>query len=137
MLLEQIFTAGTITELCVWKLVRAYKKLLRSHHTPTGRDGRLLEEGRGRVGTLKIGYYHRLFTFETEYGAIEPVKLHLKCTIVDGEVAVLGSGNMDRASWYTSQELGIGVYDRDFAEKVATTVREGLAGRVEGFFGHG
>jgi phosphatidylserine/phosphatidylglycerophosphate/cardiolipin synthase-like enzyme len=37
----------------------------------------------------------------------EPAVSHLKMTLVDGRFLVLGSGNMDRASWFTSQELGM------------------------------
>jgi phosphatidylserine/phosphatidylglycerophosphate/cardiolipin synthase-like enzyme len=29
---------------------------------------------------------------------------------VDGEYLMLGSGNMDRASWWTSQEIGVLFY---------------------------
>lgn len=136
MLLEQLLTAGTITEICLWRLIRAYQKVMRSRQNATGRNGSTLEEGRGRTGALRIGYYHPLPTFATEYGVTEPVKLHLKCTIVDGEVVVLGSGNMDRASWYTSQELGVAVYDGGFTEMVSRSVQETLKGRVERYFGH-
>lgn len=136
MLLEQLLTAGTVTEICVWKLIRAYKRVTRFRRSANGRDGSMLERGNGRLGVLRIGYYHPLLAVATEYGATEPVKLHLKCTIVDGEVVVLGSGNMDRASWYTSQELGLAIYDGDFAKEVRRSVEEKLKGRVERHFSH-
>ena len=135
MLLEQLLTAGTVTEFCLWKLVRAYKNIMRSRQTSTGRDGSSLEEGQGRTGALKIGYYRPLLTVATQYEGTEPVKLHLKCTIVDGEVVLLGSGNMDRASWYTSQELGLAIYDGNFAETVSRSVQERLKERIERYFG--
>lgn len=50
---------------------------------------------------------------------------HLKLTIVDDSWTVLGSGNMDRASWYTSQELGVAWYSSSLAENVGRTV-EGM-----------
>ena len=80
----------------------------------------------------------------------EPVKSHFKCVIMDEEITILGSGNMDRASWYTSQELGIAFVSREVAKckypnielveisKVLTSgaairqcVDEGLEGWVE------
>lgn len=137
MLLEQLLTAGTVTEICLWKLIRAYKRITWLRQNSTGRDATMLEEGHGRLGALKIGYYHPLLGVATEYGSIEPVKLHLKCTIVDGEVVVLGSGNMDRASWYTSQELGLAIYDGSFAKTVRRSVQEKLKRRNVRYFGHG
>ena len=55
------------------------------------------------VGTLSVGYFVPSSIYR---------RSHIKCTIVDEEVIVLGSGNMDRASWYTSQELGIALEGR-------------------------
>ena len=50
-------------------------------------------------------------------------------TIVDDEVLVLGSGNLDRASWFTSQELGVAFFDKEVVTKVGTAVDEGVQGR--------
>lgn len=61
----------------------------------------------------------------------EPVHSHLKLTIADGRRTVLGSGNMDRASWYTSQELGVLFDDADFAAAVGAAVTRVLDGRLE------
>lgn len=52
-----------------------------------------------------------------------PTKLHLKLTIVDEAIAVLGSGNMDRASWVTSQEVGVAVFSEEVAKRVGEVVR--------------
>ena len=58
-----------------------------------------MEEGQARkAGTLSVGYFLPNSIYR---------RSHIKCTVVDEEVIVLGSGNMDRASWYTSQELGV------------------------------
>lgn len=78
-------------------------------------------------GILRIGYYHPR---EGESGSEEPVKSHLKCMIVDSEITVLGSGNMDRASWYTSQELGVALISGEFAGYVRGVIDEGLKERV-------
>ena len=52
----------------------------------------------------------------------------MKCTIVDGEVVVLGSGNMDRASWYTSQEVGVAVEGRDAVREIWGMIERELGG---------
>lgn len=138
MLLEQLFTAGTVTELCVWWLVTRYRRLLRRDKARAG-AGRGDEERGGKgVGRLRVGYYRPgLFADRgggEEMREEEPVKSHFKMTVVDGEVLVLGSGNMDRASWFTSQELGVGFVSREMAEMVLGMVRESMAGRVEEYY---
>ncbi|MCJ1250409.1 hypothetical protein MMC30_007637 [Trapelia coarctata] len=175
MLLEQLVTAGTVTEVCVWGFVRGYKRLLKrgrgrgDGRAERGGDLRLLEEGRAglrELGKLKIGYYRpcprpRLnlsvrASAGTGYGGgdggrsgaggdrdrgdetgnrdAEPVKSHVKCTVIDGEVVVLGSGNMDRASWFTSQELGIALYGREVTGMIWGSLEGALEGRVEDYF---
>jgi phosphatidylserine/phosphatidylglycerophosphate/cardiolipin synthase-like enzyme len=64
----------------------------------------------------------------------EPQQSHLKMTLVDDEVAVLGSGNLDRASWFTSQELGVAFFDKDVVKKVAGAVDEAMQGRSQVVF---
>ena len=103
MILEQLLTSGTITEYCVWKFRRRYRQIAQSW---TQRDSSAshMEEGQAReVGTLSMGYFRPNSVYR---------RSHIKCTVVDEEVIVLGSGNMDRASWYTSQELGIALEGR-------------------------
>lgn len=124
MILEQLVTAFTITEFEIWKLKRRYNKLLRQHDKIRASDREIQLIA---LGTLKIGYYHAR-TYEQ--GEQEPVKSHLKLTVIDEEVVVLGSGNMDRASWYTSQELGIALLDREFASSVVECTGGGLIDRV-------
>ena len=103
MILEQLLTAGTITEYCVWKFRRRYRKIAQSR-SRKGYATSHMEAGHAReVGTLSVGYFVPGSLYR---------RSHLKCTVVDEEVIVLGSGNMDRASWYTSQELGIALEGR-------------------------
>lgn len=64
-------------------------------------------------------------------GPGEPVKCHLKMTVVDDEIMVLGSGNMDRASWFTSQELGVALLSGEKVGSVKDCVVSGLEERVE------
>jgi len=118
MVLEQLLTAGTLTEICVWTFKRRYRNLVDAQVTD-------LEDGRGtKIGKLSIGYFIPSSLY---------AKSHLKCTIVDGEIVVLGSGNMDRASWYTSQELGVAVEGRDLVKGVWAKLEEGLErGEVAG-----
>ena len=93
----------------------------------------MMEEGRGDEvpGKLKIRY----FRARPSAGDHEPVRSHVKCMIVDEEIVVLGSGNMDRASWYTSQELGIACYGTDTVRSIWEMLWKGLEGRLEEYFG--
>lgn len=120
-LLEQIVTAGTTSPRCVSKLIAQHQALAKSESAD-------LEEAAAlRLGNLKVSYYKPLDGQEASHD--EPVQSHFKLTIVDGEVAVFGSGNMDRPSWYTSQELGVAFFDRGFVAKVEKGVEEALSGR--------
>ena len=93
----------------------------------------MLEEGQQNEvpGKLKISY----FRAKPSAGDNEPRRSHVKCTVVDEEVVVLGSGNMDRASWYTSQELGIACYGTDTIRSIWEILLKGLEGRMEEYFG--
>ena len=103
MILEQLLTSGTITEYCVWKFRRRYRQIAQSR-SQRGSSTSHVEEGQAReAGTLSVGYFRPNSIYR---------RSHIKCTVVDEEFIVLGSGNMDRASWYTSQELGIALEGR-------------------------
>ena len=126
MILEQVITAGTITEFEVWKLRRRYKNLLSHYHQKSKTSDP--ENSTQKPGNMSIGYYRSRKGGRVEE---EPVKSHLKLVIGDEEVTVLGSGNMDRASWYTSQELGLAFLSREMAGHIRECVDEGLEGRVD------
>ena len=102
MVLEQILTAGTVTGICVWKLMRQYKRMHRQDSVSSAKiiERTILNSEEGprspNLGTLHVGYFVSGLFYH---------KSHIKCTIVDDQIVVLGSGNMDRASWYTSEEL--------------------------------
>ncbi|KAF1354719.1 hypothetical protein BDV97DRAFT_279612, partial [Delphinella strobiligena] len=127
MILEQLVTGGTTTAWCIRALLRRYRRLHVSLH-----DNADVEMAAPGVGGLKIEYYEPRKTLTNGPGSVgttEPVQSHLKCMIVDQEIVVLGSGNLDRASWYTSQELGIGFCSKEFAETVGLTLEKVLVGR--------
>lgn len=127
MILEQLVTGGTTTAWCIKALLRRYRRLHVSLH-----DNADVEMAAPGVGGLKIEYYEPRKTLTNGPGSVgttEPVQSHLKCMIVDQEIVVLGSGNLDRASWYTSQELGIAFCSKKLAETVGMTLEEVLAGR--------
>lgn len=127
MILEQLGTAGTTTSMQVKKLVRKYRKLpIETPIYDTERDPPGHPDIRGR---LHIEYYEP--RKDAEKQEQEPVQSHLKLTIVDEEFVVLGSGNMDRASWYTSQELGVAFWSTDLAAEVFALVRRNLQGRLK------
>lgn len=149
MLLEQLVTAGTVTEFCLWKLARAYKKLQRTAARARSMAGResvdgvaavAAEEEEGRVvaaiGRLQMGYFRPDRSARDNDDGEGPVKKsHIKCTVVDEDAIVLGSGNMDRASWYTSQELGIAFGGRDVVARIWGVVAAELEGQVDDYYG--
>lgn len=102
MLIEQLVTAGTITSWCLRRFVQGYKALLQQAR-PSDPESQAVP-----VGNLEILYYKHLDARHDQED--EPVVSHFKMTLVDDEYLVLGSGNMDRASWWTSQELGLLFY---------------------------
>ncbi|ATY63605.1 MmgE/PrpD family protein [Cordyceps militaris] len=112
MLLEQLATCGTTTSRCINKLIKEYSRLAGVHDRRSRSD---LEAQPHPLGQLTVYYYqHRP---EREGQPDEPVVSHFKMTMVDDTYLLLGSGNMDRASWWTSQELGILFYVPEFAER--------------------
>lgn len=121
MILEQLVTAGTTTHRCVRRFIKTYQSLANSK--PRSHD---VEQGLLPPGRLRIDYY------QPRPGvANEPVQSHAKLTIVDREVVVFGSGNMDRASWYTSQELGVAVYSKSVVATVMEKLEQERSGRAQ------
>ncbi|EGY21471.1 uncharacterized protein VDAG_10453 [Verticillium dahliae VdLs.17] len=113
MLIEQLVTACTTTEWTIRSLINRYEALTASW-TSRAFD---MEAQRQRPGRLEI-YYYRPATKSPD----EPVVSHLKMTLVDREYLMLGSGNLDRASWYTSQELGILLHVPGFEHDIWSAV---------------
>lgn len=113
MTLEQIVTAVTTTPRCVKAMLKHYALFAQSRqHRHNDPDSTSLETGLPRLGKLKIEYYDDLAR-----GTVLPVKAHIKLMIVDERVVVLGSGNQDRASWYTSQEVGVALENEEVARR--------------------
>lgn len=102
MLIEQLVTAGTTTSWCLRKFIQRYNDLV---NQPRSSDP---ESQAPAPGKLEIFYYRQLDARRDEDD--EPVVSHFKMTLVDDEYLILGSGNMDRASWWTSQEIGLLFY---------------------------
>jgi phosphatidylserine/phosphatidylglycerophosphate/cardiolipin synthase-like enzyme len=133
MILEQLVTAGATTSRCIKTLIRRYNAL-GTPVTSTVYD----EEAAiapAKVGRLRISYFNPKHGYKKkgeEQG--EPQQSHLKMTIVDSEVLVLGSGNLDRASWFTSQELGVAFFDKDVVRTVEETVDRAMEGRSSVIF---
>jgi len=127
MILEQLLTAWTTTSRCLKWLVRQYEAIRQI-------------AGGTRRGRLRISHFKRLEVRQNgalpdlemgSAGGEEPVRSHVKLTVVDDGFTLLGSGNMDRASWFTSQELGILFQSTDFAIKTKAAMDGVLEGRVE------
>ncbi|KAL7941328.1 hypothetical protein V8C42DRAFT_335415 [Trichoderma barbatum] len=109
MVIEQLVTAGTTTSWCIRRFVRKYRALCKQSRRND------LEAQSVSPGQLEILYYKQLS--DRANLEDEPVFSHFKMTMVDGEYLVLGSGNMDRASWWTSQEIGVLFYMPRFRER--------------------
>ncbi|ROV96858.1 hypothetical protein VPNG_09248 [Cytospora leucostoma] len=138
MLLEQLVTAGTTTSWCLRNLTKRYRQLCdhvqsrtRSQGQPEGDEVADLEAQLITPGSLTISYFRSRSGSTSDE---EPVQSHLKLTIFDEESTVLGSGNMDRASWFTSQELGVLVRSASFAVAIKSTVEKALDGRLESVY---
>jgi phosphatidylserine/phosphatidylglycerophosphate/cardiolipin synthase-like enzyme len=125
MVLEQLGTAGTLTEWALRKLHRKWSQ--KRFHDPYEAD---IEAAPSQLGDLEMYYYEPVASGNGSEDLQAPVKSHLKLTVVDNEIVVLGSGNMDRASWYTSQELGVAFFSRELAKEVMDGVNESLRGRL-------
>lgn len=133
---EQLVTAGTTTPRCLRELGRwaakrglSAKLHIRYFDAPGGPGGenerRCPEAGKPPKKRKKVNDRRGLERRRRDDGEggddddddeqteLRPVKLHAKVTIVDGERMLLGSGNMDAASWGTSQELGVLVEGRE------------------------
>jgi phosphatidylserine/phosphatidylglycerophosphate/cardiolipin synthase-like enzyme len=125
MILEQLVTAGTTTQRCMKKLVKQHKRLIKQYQAGSAP---LLEAGHSICpGRLRVSYFHP--KGDRSKHIWEPVQTHFKVTIIDEEIIVLGSGNMDRASWYTSQELGVAFFSVVMAMNIRTQLIELMSPR--------
>lgn len=137
MVWEQVLTAGTTTAWCVKRLKKRYQQLVESDRNrkrpaaPGQQDVVDVEAQNVSPGSLKVQYFKPIAGSTLEE---EPVHDHLKLTIVDAKHTVLGSGNMDRASWFTSQELGILIHSATFSAAIRSTVDRVMEGRLEDVF---
>ncbi|RMY92497.1 hypothetical protein D0861_02475 [Hortaea werneckii] len=130
MVLEQLVTAGTTNKRCMQWLISQHRKLLDRHGSTLASPGELESGMIGKtVGRLQIEYY-RPRGLQDRAGS-EPVQSHLKLTVVDDRIAVHGSGNMDRASWYTSQELGVAFVSSELVSAIKGALIEAMQGRSE------
>ncbi|KAI1342300.1 hypothetical protein F5Y15DRAFT_337091 [Xylariaceae sp. FL0016] len=140
MVLEQLLTAGTTTSLCLKSLIRRYDRLRDVrwprdiHGDDDSRSLADVEAQIGRRGSLKISYFRPRPENRAKGVPEEPVHSHLKLTIVDGQFTILGSGNMDRASWFTSQELGVLFQSIDFVAAINNALDEALDARLDTWF---
>ncbi|KAK5120753.1 hypothetical protein LTR85_006111 [Meristemomyces frigidus] len=132
MVLEQLVTAGTTTKRCVDWLVEQHAQLMRQRSEGTTHSPADLEAGlvNGLAGDLRVEYFRARIGASAEARG-EPVQSHLKLTIVDDRIAVHGSGNMDRASWYTSQELGVALISAELVSEIKGCLALAMGGRSE------
>ncbi|KAK5129354.1 hypothetical protein LTR08_003561 [Meristemomyces frigidus] len=129
MVLEQLVTAGTTTKRCMNRLIEQHKRLSQEFssrdHSATDLEAGLVTK---KAGTLRIEYYRAR---RAGAAGAEPVQSHLKLTIIDNRIAIHGSGNMDRASWYTSQELGVAFVSTELVGLMEDNLSVAMDGRSE------
>ncbi|KAL2754146.1 hypothetical protein ACRALDRAFT_2043209 [Sodiomyces alcalophilus JCM 7366] len=121
MIIEQLATAFTTTERTLRSFIKRYTALVAQWESRRASD---MEAQQTRPGRLEVYYYRPDAAAQVAGDKEEPVLSHLKMTIVDREFLILGSGNLDRASWYTSQELGILLYVPSFEHDIWAEVLE-------------
>ncbi|WYZ46826.1 hypothetical protein EsH8_IX_001051 [Colletotrichum jinshuiense] len=131
MLMEQLVTACTTTEWTLKSLISRYSQACEEWGRKRSVDA---ESQSIRPGRLDIYYYRPNLQASAARDPEEPVVSHLKMTLVDREYLLLGSGNLDRASWYTSQELGILLHIPGFHHDIWS---ESLESRIEVRFSGG
>ena len=93
----------------MWKLRGRYSRMCGRRVSPTHLEDVEIGVGAHNTGSLRIGYYRPTTIYQ---------RSHIKCSTIDDRIVVLGSGNMDRASWYTSQELGIAIEGEETAKGI-------------------
>ena len=131
MILEQLVTAGTTTARCVKMLVKRYERLVKQSVV---KDSAAAEAHPGKPGKLRISFYQAPQGVPKD--ANEPVQSHLKLTMIDGEWTIFGSGNMDRSSWYTSQELAVAFFSPELATTVRHEVDTSMRSRCSCWYGN-
>jgi phosphatidylserine/phosphatidylglycerophosphate/cardiolipin synthase-like enzyme len=135
MILEQLVTAGTTTSRCIRKLIKRYRLLSSERQHLIDEEAAMAAPHPGR---LQVAYWTPVGGPKKKgREAGEAQQSHFKMTIVDEEVVVLGSGNLDRASWFTSQELGTAFFGKEVVGKIASAVDEGVEGRCKVVFDSG
>ncbi|KAJ6257328.1 hypothetical protein Dda_8217 [Drechslerella dactyloides] len=131
---EQLVTAGTTTEKCLGKMLAEVGKF---------RDA--APEHAITTGGMFVYQYNptkrpQLPPFvkspEDNHSLTWYDKSHVKCLIADEQVVMLGSGNADRASWVTSQEINVGLFlSKAKARLLRQALVDALAGRLNVFPG--
>ncbi|KKZ60949.1 hypothetical protein EMCG_04372 [[Emmonsia] crescens] len=123
MVMEQLATAGTTTTICIKFLRGVHKSVLRewSKATEIEEGGSAKKPGKLAIRDWKVAKPGRDIGGESAFE-----KSHLKLMIVDQKVILCGSGNMDRASWYTSQEVGVALYSAEIAKKIHEELLEDI-----------
>ncbi|KLJ07001.1 hypothetical protein EMPG_17500 [Blastomyces silverae] len=114
MVMEQLATSGTTTARCIKSLMNSHRRVLCAWAMKETDTTDAAKPGKLTVREWKVATSRRY----NLGGGSAFVKSHLKLTVVDERVVLLGSGNMDRASWYTSQEVGVALYSAEVAKEL-------------------
>ena len=66
------------------------------------------------VGATSEGFYYGLLAAGVRLFLFEPGLLHAKIATVDGQMAMIGSANLDRRSFELNYEVNMALFDTDF-----------------------
>ncbi|KAF3910712.1 hypothetical protein ABW21_db0208210 [Orbilia brochopaga] len=131
---EQLVTAGTTTEKCLAKMaleVIKFREATPAHAITTG-GLFIYQYNATKRPQLPPFVKHP----ENNHSLTWYDKSHVKCLIADEQVVMLGSGNADRASWVTSQEVNVGLFlNKAKAKLLRQALVDALAGRLNVFPG--
>ena len=92
--------------------------------TEPSRGPRIVSVRTGTLDLVRRAGGDRVAVYDLENEASTPIYVHAKVMVIDDEVALIGSDNMNRPSWTHDSELSIAVsieYGRSSAARSMTT----------------
>lgn len=94
--------------------------------------GALRREGRGCERNLEV-YWYTGKDMDRPLNAVRKQRnCHVKFLAVDGQVAILGSGNQDTQSWYHSQEINVMVDSKAVVSEWTSALRRNQSTHIYG-----
>jgi len=95
-----------------------------------GIDVRLIVPEKSDMRMVRLAgrsYFHDLMQAGVRIYLYRPTNIHTKSLIIDDDVGVVGSSNVDIRSFFLNFELGVFLYDRKEIDLLASTFEEDLS----------